>query len=496
MTARAAGRNQHRPGDRRRHHAGLAGEHDIAGELGARPLAGERQQHAHAVGERDQRRAAIGDERQRHALGRHQMQIDRHVDGRLQAEQDGQSGGGKTDERIVGAHRLDQRADDNEGKQRDQNEAEHDAEFLRRHRKDEIGVAFGQDALDGAFAGAAAEPAAADEGFGRDVDVVAVARGRIKEAVDALGDMRNGEERRHQADAGGAGEPHHPDQAHAGHIEQRAPHQRDQHGLAEIRLQHQQRDHDDEQSERDGIGRHFRPLRRFAEQPGDQDHESGLEKFRRLDVDAENDQPAPRALDLGAEIRRRGGQHQADDEDDQRHFADIARRQERGADQHRAGGNEKQHLAVDEMKRVKPDAGRDWRARGEAQHDAAEHQGDQRRQRQAVDRPPPFGKQRRLRARSHQRPEASPATSPRPSGDTGMVSKGLRKRLSRAIKLAVTPAAPAPGRGTRRRAPRNCGTGRTRRRPATAARPVRARPRLAASRAAAATALSSVPVIS
>ncbi len=48
-----------------------------------------------------------------------------------------------------------------------------------------------------------------------------------------------------------AAEPDHPDQAHAGHVKQRAPDQRDQHGLAEVRLQHQQRDDDDQQRQRD-----------------------------------------------------------------------------------------------------------------------------------------------------------------------------------------------------------------------------------------------------
>ena len=104
------------------------------------------------------------------------MQIDRHIDGRLQTEQDRQARRGETDERFLGAHRLEQRADHNEREQRDQNEAEHDAEFLAGDGKDEVGVAFGQDALDGAFARPAAEPAAADEGFGRDVDVEGVAR--------------------------------------------------------------------------------------------------------------------------------------------------------------------------------------------------------------------------------------------------------------------------------------------------------------------------------
>ena len=43
--------------------------------------------------------------------------------------------------------------------------------------------------------------------------------------------------------------------------------------------------------------------RGFAEQPGDEDDEGGLEEFRRLDVDAEDHQPAPRALDLRAEVQ-------------------------------------------------------------------------------------------------------------------------------------------------------------------------------------------------
>ena len=68
------------------------------------------------------------------------------------AEQDGKAGGGKARERLVVAQRARQRAHDDEGEQRDQHQAEHDAEFLRRHREDEIGVALRQHALDGALA--------------------------------------------------------------------------------------------------------------------------------------------------------------------------------------------------------------------------------------------------------------------------------------------------------------------------------------------------------
>ena len=52
------------------------------------------------------RRAAIGDERQRHALGRHQMQIDRHVDDRLHAEQDRKPRRREAREQVLGAHRV------------------------------------------------------------------------------------------------------------------------------------------------------------------------------------------------------------------------------------------------------------------------------------------------------------------------------------------------------------------------------------------------------
>ena len=50
-----------------------------------------------------------------------------------------------------------------EGEQRQQREAEDDAEFLGADREDEVGMAVRQDALDRALARAAAEPAAAQK---------------------------------------------------------------------------------------------------------------------------------------------------------------------------------------------------------------------------------------------------------------------------------------------------------------------------------------------
>ena len=154
----------------------------------------------------------------------------------------------------------------------DQHKAEHDAELLRRDREHEVGMAVGQDALDGALARPAAEPAAAHEGFHRVVDLEGVAGGRIEEALDALGDVRHDEIGAGEPDDRGAAEAGDPDQAHAGHEEQRAPDQRDQHGLAEVGLQHQQRHHDrSSKPSAMRVGRHVRlarAIRRTARRSG------------------------------------------------------------------------------------------------------------------------------------------------------------------------------------------------------------------------------------
>ena len=88
---------------------------------------------------------------------------------------------------------LQQRAQHDEGEQRDQNEAKHDAEFLGRDGEDEVGVAVGQHALDRALPRPAPKPAAAQERLDRAVDLEGVAGGGIEEALDAPGDVRDRE---------------------------------------------------------------------------------------------------------------------------------------------------------------------------------------------------------------------------------------------------------------------------------------------------------------
>src|SRR5256885_778413 len=77
------------------------------------------------------------------------------------------------------------------------------------------------------------------------------------------------------------------------------------------------------------------PPRRFTEQPGDQDHEGWFEKLRRLNVDTEDNDPAPRALDLGPVNQRGRDQCNAENENDKSNAPDMPRRQEGGRQHHR-----------------------------------------------------------------------------------------------------------------------------------------------------------------
>ena len=113
------------------------------------------------------------------------MQVHSHVDGGLQAEQDCKAGSCKADERIFRMQRMTQRTDHDKGKQREQKQAQDDAELLRRHREDEVGVTLRQDALHRALTRTTPGPAAACERFHREIDVKGITRCRIHETLDA-----------------------------------------------------------------------------------------------------------------------------------------------------------------------------------------------------------------------------------------------------------------------------------------------------------------------
>ena len=125
-----------------------------------------------------------------------------------------------------------------------------------------------------------------------------------------------------------------------------------------------------------------------------------------------------------------------------------------------------EHVPVDEVERLEPEPRGDRRARGQREHDAGQHERQQRRQ-HAGGRPSTTRSAKGVRS-TRETMDAPPDRSDSPDS-----CRWLTERLTRpdATSHRSRPAAPAPARGRRRRAPRNCGTGRTTRRPATAAPP-------------------------
>jgi hypothetical protein len=121
------------------------------------------------------------------------------------------------------------------------------------------------------------------------------------------------------------------------------------------RLEHQRRDGRRQQHHGEDVGRHFRPLGAFREQPGGQHHEGRFHELGGLEADAGKIQPAARALDLGADEQRRHHQHQRAEEGDERETADPIGREEGRADQDDRRRNQEEDLPVDEVKGVEAD---------------------------------------------------------------------------------------------------------------------------------------------
>ena len=160
------------------------------------------------------------------------------------AEQHGKACRGKARERILIAQGAQQRANDDESKQRDQNKAKRDAEFLRRHREDKVGVALRQDA-----ASRCPRPDRWPNHPPRIKLSVAMSilkvspERRVEEALNAARDVRHGEIGAGQGRRAATAASPNTQTSRMPAMKNSAPHtSSDQHGLAEVRLHHQQRD--------------------------------------------------------------------------------------------------------------------------------------------------------------------------------------------------------------------------------------------------------------
>ena len=95
---------------------------------------------------------AIGDEWKGHALGGHEVKIDRQIDGRLQAEQHDKPGRCQPAEGILILARMVETANDNESENRDQQKADKDTELFTNDSEYEVCMTVGQIAFDRPFA--------------------------------------------------------------------------------------------------------------------------------------------------------------------------------------------------------------------------------------------------------------------------------------------------------------------------------------------------------
>ena len=242
----------------------------------------------------------------------------------------------------------------------------------------------------------------------------------------------------------------------AGDEEQPAPHDRDEHGLAEIRLQNQRDDGCRQEQEGQQRARHV--LRRA---PSENAQAASTTKAGFTNSDG--------CMPSGPSMIQRcapliSGPYwnaQQDQRPCRRNRPPSARRRRWRSDRNETasriaqGRDEEDDLPVYEVEGREAEPLGDRRAAGHEEDEAGQHEDGERGEQQAVDRPPPIAECRAFRARHH-----------------GFKPPWLRCR-----------ARPGPARGSGLRAPRNSDIGRRTRRPATAARR-RRRPAPAASAAA------------
>ena len=180
-----------------------------------------------------------------------------------------------------------------------------------------------------------------------------------------------------------------------------APHDGDQHGLAEIGLQDQRHDGGRQQQERQERARHVALAGALGEGPGGEHDEGGLDELGGLQANAGDRDPAMRALDLRPPLQRRADERHPDQVGEKREAPDVAQRQERHRDHQRDGGREVEHLPADEMEGREAEPLGDRRAAGHEEHEARDHENDEAGERRAIDGPPPIADEAPFRARHH-----------------------------------------------------------------------------------------------
>ena len=191
-------------------------------------------------------------------------------------------------------------------------EADDEPELLAGDREHKIGMGIGQHVLDRAFAGPAAPQPAIGESFDRAVDLIAVAGRGIEKLVDPAPDMRQVHIGAGQTPEPGKSARHHPIKPQPGHEELGEPDRRDDRRHADVGLLDQHRDDREKQRRADQVSGKARAQPLLREQPGGDHRKGRLDEFRGLQRQAGQIDPAPRALDLGADDKSQRKQRERD----------------------------------------------------------------------------------------------------------------------------------------------------------------------------------------
>ena len=228
--------------------------------------------------------------------------------------------------------------------------AEQDAELLRRHRHDEVGMAVGQDALHGALARPLAEPAAARKlSIAVSTWKVSPPSGLRKRSMRPVTwgmNMIGGED----AGDAGAAEPEDPEPVQAGH-EERAPQTIDISIVwPKSGCSNKQASDEPEQQEGEDVARHVAGACAFGEQPGGEDDEGRLRNSDGwMPSEIQRREPftsTPKRSVATTSSIETTKTTSAD-------APDALGRQEGDSDHHRQGRHDEERLPVDEVEHVR-----------------------------------------------------------------------------------------------------------------------------------------------
>ncbi len=295
-------------------------------------------------------------------------------------------------ERITRPRGAQQQPHGEDAEQQRDDGAQHKAEFLTRHREDEIGMGIGDAIFDRASTGPHARETAMLKSLQRQPRLIARFAGifHLRDIlIDTVADVREehiGESKKPRARARKRA---HPIKAQACEKEKCGPQREQQPRLADIRLQHQKADGQRHQKQGDEFLADRHGLR-IGKQGGRQYREARLEEFGWLKGEPAQIDPAFCAEHFVAREQHQRRTDNGEREHDGRDKLDGADGKDRGDGQD-AGRDDREGDLLGGIAEIarghRPAGGR--RARREGQHQADGDQGEHGDEGDAIHRPPP-----------------------------------------------------------------------------------------------------------